>query len=67
VNSQKLSGRKIPDREVAERYGVVARTLRRWEENPELGFPKALLINRRKYRDEDELIAWERARATQAA
>lgn len=55
--------RYIPDREVAARYGVSAMTLWRWDRDPSLAFPRPLRINRRKYRDEDELVAWERERA----
>lgn len=53
----------LPDPRVAQRYNVNPRTLYRWDENPALGFPKPLVINRRKYRRLNELEIWERQRA----
>jgi hypothetical protein len=53
----------IPDAKVAQRYGVVLRTLARWDANPNLGFPTAVFINSRKYRRSEELDAFDRARA----
>ena len=53
----------IPDSKVArERYGVTLRTLARWDDNPALDFPKAKVINKRKYRDDGELDAFDRCR-----
>jgi hypothetical protein len=59
-----IEGRKLPDRQVCLRYGVCNRTLSRWDRNPELNFPKPIIINHRKYRDEEELEAWDRVQAT---
>jgi predicted DNA-binding transcriptional regulator AlpA len=57
------SGRRwLPDSQVCKRYGVSPMTLWRWDHNPEMNFPKPMRINRRKYRDEAELEAWERSR-----
>jgi hypothetical protein len=53
----------IPDAQVAQRYGVVLRTLARWDANQNLGFPAPAIINSRKYRAVEELDAWDRARA----
>ena len=61
-----ITGRKLPDRQVRERYGVCSRTLARWDGNSELDFPKPTIINGRKYRDEDELTAWDQAQAAKA-
>jgi hypothetical protein len=61
-----IEGRKLPDRQVCLRYGVCNRTLSRWDRNPELNFPKPIIINHRKYRDEAELEAWDRAQATKS-
>jgi hypothetical protein len=47
----------------AARYGVCSRTIARWERNPRLGFPAALVVNHRKYRRLAELQAWDRVRA----
>jgi hypothetical protein len=49
----------LPDRKVAERYGVNCRTLFRWDRNPSLGFPAPVTINGRKYRREDELESFD--------
>ena len=54
----------LSDRQVAERYDVVVRTLERWDEQPKLGFPPPVRINRRRYRALAELEAWDRANAT---
>jgi hypothetical protein len=51
----------LPDPRVAERYGVSTRTIPRWDANPELGFPEAIVINGRRYRRRSELEAFERA------
>jgi hypothetical protein len=62
------SKRLIPDPKVArDRYGVSSRTLPRWDEKPELGFPKPIYINRRKYRDEAELDRFDRDQAIRSA
>jgi hypothetical protein len=53
----------LPDSKVRHRYGVCSRTIARWERNPRLGFPAALVVNHRKYRRLAELQAWERVRA----
>lgn len=46
----------IPDRVVREMFGGIApSTLYRWERNPGMNFPRAIVINGRKYRDEKEL------------
>lgn len=66
MSQPKIAGRKLPDRQVCNRYGVCNRTLSRWDRNPELGFPTPIIINGRKYRDEDELAAWDRAQAAKA-
>jgi hypothetical protein len=58
------TGRKLPTRLVCDRYDVSDRTVARWERDPELNFPKALVINGRKYFSEDELTAWDRANAS---
>jgi predicted DNA-binding transcriptional regulator AlpA len=47
-------------RSVAERYGVSVRTIDRWLEDLELGFPKPLVINRRRFFYDDQIEAFER-------
>ena len=59
--------RLIPDPKVANRYGVSQRTIPRWDGKPELGFPKPIYINKRKYRDEAELDAFDREQAIKSA
>jgi hypothetical protein len=54
---------KLPTKKVSERYQVADRTIARWQDDPALAFPAPMVVNGRKYWDEDELIAWERARA----
>lgn len=58
-----LSRQLLPDPQVCKRYGVTSMTLYRWDKNASLGFPKPLVINRRKYRDVAELEIWERSYA----
>ena len=53
----------LPAKQVERRYSVCGRTLDRWEDNPELGFPKPSWINHRRYWRLADLQAWERARA----
>jgi predicted DNA-binding transcriptional regulator AlpA len=52
----------IPTRQVCQRYSVNERTLDRWFKNDQLGFPKPILINKRRYYSEADLTAWERSR-----
>lgn len=56
----------LSDRLTAVRYDVTVRTLERWDEKPELGFPPAVRIRRRRYREIDKLDAWDRANARKA-
>ena len=58
--------RLLPAPVVCRRYGVSAMTIWRWEHDPQLDFPKAIRIRRRKYRDERELDAFD-ARQAEAA
>jgi hypothetical protein len=53
--------------QLAQRFNVVCRTIERWEQNPELNFPKPLLINGRKYWRLEDVERWERARAASDA
>jgi hypothetical protein len=56
-----------PTKKVLERYDITDRTLDRWLEDPELDFPRPLIINKRRYFSDSELVAWERKRAATAA
>jgi predicted Rdx family selenoprotein len=53
----------LPDRQVAQRYGVTVKAIKGWDRKPDLGFPPAIPINGRRYRKVADLIAWERQRA----
>lgn len=53
----------VPTRDVLRRYSIVDRTLDRWLANPELKFPRPLVINRRRYFNERALLEWERRQA----
>ena len=55
---------KLPTRLVSKRYNVSDRTVARWERDPDLMFPKPLIINGRKYYSEDDLTAWDRSNAS---
>ena len=57
-----MTRRLIPRACLPDRYGVNRNTVRRWEHNTSLAFPKPIVISGRKYYDEDELYAWEDAR-----
>ena len=58
------TGRKLPTRQVCQRYGVTDRTISRWERDPDLNFPQPSVINNRKYYDEELLTDWDRANAS---
>jgi hypothetical protein len=56
----------IPDPEVWKRYGVTPMTGWRWDHDPTLNFPKPVRIRGRKYRDADELDAFDEAAKSNA-
>lgn len=50
--------------QVRSRYGDISdMSLWRWSNNPAMGFPKPLRINRRRFFRLRELEEWERSRA----
>ena len=63
--SEELSnlGPFLSRKTVAERYEKSTRTIERWENDPNLGFPQPLDVNGRKLHSEPQLIRWERTRA----
>jgi hypothetical protein len=62
----KKAGRQlVPDAEVCRRYRIHTSTLRNWDLNPELNFPKPIRINNRKFRDEAELAEFDKTRAAE--
>jgi hypothetical protein len=58
---------RLPSRAVADRYSVCLRTIVRWHQDPDLNFPKPIIVNRRRYYLEAELTAWDRANAGRLA
>jgi predicted DNA-binding transcriptional regulator AlpA len=73
VSQLPLSGRApssdnlLPARKVWERYGVTDRTLDRWLAREELQFPRPVVVNRRRYFRDKDLVAWEQRRAANEA
>jgi hypothetical protein len=59
-------GPYLPKPKVAERYRNTSRTIDRWRDDPDLGFPAPIDINGFKYWSLPELITWEQERARQA-
>ena len=64
MSQPSVLGQKLPTGFLCKRFKVVDRTISRWQADPRLNFPKPIIINRRKYFDENEIVAWERARAS---
>jgi hypothetical protein len=56
----------LPAAQVWRRYGKTDRTLARWLEDENLGFPRPLIIRSRRYFKEAELLEWERLQASKA-
>jgi hypothetical protein len=63
---QSSSGAVLRTAQVAARYGVTVRSVDRWEEDPELQFPKPFVINTRRYWNLADLEIWERQRPVAA-
>jgi hypothetical protein len=62
--SENRGRRLLPDRVVRQRLGNISpSTLFRWDRRLELGFPKPVVINGRKYRDEQQLEDFLRSHA----
>jgi len=57
----------LPSRAVCERYGICDRTLDRWLEDVELGFPTPKRIRTRRYWPEHELDTFDRSRGIESA
>jgi predicted DNA-binding transcriptional regulator AlpA len=57
---QYMSQKKLlPERKVCQRYGVCLSTLWRWDRDEALGFPKPIVIRKRKYRLESDLDVFD--------
>jgi hypothetical protein len=57
----------IAEAKVAKKCSVCPKTLQRWDERPELGFPPVVWINGRRFRDADALDAFFAARVRASA
>jgi len=57
----------LAEARVAERYSVSTRSLARWDNTPELGFPVVVRIRGRRYRSVEALDEWDRTNARKAA
>jgi predicted DNA-binding transcriptional regulator AlpA len=56
----------IPAAQILKRYGISEMTLWRWLRDNELGFPRPIVINRRRYWWNTGVSAWERSRPANA-
>jgi predicted DNA-binding transcriptional regulator AlpA len=61
------TARKLPARQVCQRYGFCDKTLDRWCANEKLNFPKPMYVNKRRYFDEDELDEFDRRQRSEEA
>ena len=59
-NSQISGDRFLPTSEVCRRYHVCDRTIERWLADDRLGFPKPMVVNRRRYWSAESLHEFER-------
>ena len=50
---------RIKNSVAARRAGVTTRTLRRWDEDEAVGYPKPVIVRGRIYRWLDEIESWE--------
>jgi hypothetical protein len=49
----------VPDPEVLREFHITAMTLRRWDRDPDLGFPPPICIRKRKFRPRSGLDAFK--------
>jgi predicted DNA-binding transcriptional regulator AlpA len=57
---------RLTARQVYERFSVSDMTLWRWLNDPDLDFPRPIVINHRRYFRLPEIEAWERQQARKA-
>lgn len=67
MNAEHASREYLTGKQVAARYQITPMSIYRWERDERLGFPRPMIVNRRKLFKLDDLIAWERGRAKGAA
>jgi hypothetical protein len=58
---------KVSTGDIARRFGISTRTFERWLDNPKLGFPRPMVIQRRRYWDLEAIQVWERRQAAASA
>ena len=56
----------VPAPQLAGEFGITRRTLARWLNDPELGFPRATRIKGRLYFSRSTVEAWKAARLRQS-
>ena len=54
--------RLLPARQIWEHFGICSRTLSRWLAQGDLGFPRPIFVNGRRYWRLAEIEAWDHAR-----
>ena len=54
---------RVPAKVVLTRYSIGDQTLRRWLADPGIGFPRPLVVRRRRYFRVEDIEAWESARS----
>lgn len=64
MNEAEIGTTYLPGPATARRYNVTTRCLGRWTTDPKLGFPKPMIVNRRRFFAVGDLEAWERSRAS---
>jgi hypothetical protein len=67
VTAIPVSTERLPTGAVAQRYGVSTRSVDRWWKDPELNFPRPIIVRQRKYWAVIDLEIWERARVANTA
>ncbi|RVO67053.1 DNA-binding protein [Sinorhizobium meliloti] len=67
MEASNTSNTYLTSGQVLARYSIAPITFYRWQKNKALGFPKPMVVNRRKFFKVDDLTAWERERAKVSA
>jgi hypothetical protein len=57
---------RVPTVMCSPEVRLLVRTIERWLQDPNLNFPKPIVVNKRKYWRLEELERWERSRASEA-
>jgi hypothetical protein len=62
-----MDNKLSPTSKTAKRYNVCTKTIQRWRNTPELGFPAPVIINGRPYDRVEELDEFDRRNTRKAA